>query len=385
MTAIRYLTAGESHGPVLTAIIEGLPAGLEINQERIDLQLERRQGGAGRGDRMRIEKDQVQILSGVRGGRTLGSPITLRIVNRDWENWRTVMAAGLEADTRQKTITRPRPGHADLAGALKYRQQDIRNILERASARETAIRVAVGAIAQEYLRAFGIRLQGQVSAIGAVKTRLAPRIHPEKLYDTPLYCPSRKATEAMLAEIAKAQSQGNTLGGIITVVAEGLPAGLGTYVQADRRLDGRLAQALMSIQAIKGVEIGLGFKAAYLPGSKVHDEIAYHAGRGYYHKTNRAGGLEGGMTNGERLVVRAAMKPIPTLGLPLNSVDMQNKKASAAVYERSDVCAVPAAAIVAQAAVAWVLAEAISEKFAGDHLDECLSNYREYVKYLKTR
>lgn len=385
MTSLRFLIGGESHGPALTAIIEGLPAGVTLDEERINIQLRRRQGGFGRGERMNIEKDRVQFLSGVRGGKTLGSPVTLQITNRDWENWQEIMAAGSEARLDERVITRPRPGHADLPGALKYRQDDIRNILERSSARETAIRVAVGAVAQEFLLAFGIRVQGQVSAIGSVKTRLVPRIHPDSLYDTPLYCPSPKATMAMTQSIAAAREKGDTLGGIVTVVAKGLPIGLGAHVQWDRRLDGRLSQALMSIQAIKGVEIGLGFEMANLPGSKVHDEISYVPERGFYHQTNNAGGIEGGITNGEGLVIRAAMKPIPTLANPLASIDIATKERIKATYERSDVCAVPAAAIVAQAAVAWVLAEAINEKFAGDHLEESQDNYQRYLEYLQKR
>lgn len=385
MTRLRFLTAGESHGKVLTAVIEGLPAGIALDQERINLQLKRRQGGFGRGGRMGIETDKIEITSGLRGGITLGSPIALSMANRDWENWKEVMAAGPEARLTERRVTRPRPGHADLAGALKYRQEDIRNILERASARETALRVAVGAVAQEFLRVFKIRIQGQVSAIGPVKARLSPRIYPESLYDTPLYCPSPVKTQAMLRAIEEARKKGDSLGGVVTVVAQGLPAGLGAHVQWDRRLDGRLAQALMSIQAIKGVEIGLGFAAASLPGSRVQDEIGYSPERGFNHQTNNAGGLEGGMTNGEALVIRAAMKPIPTLATPLASVDLASKESSKAAYERSDICAVPAAAIVAQAAVAWVLAEAIGEKFGGDHLEESLDNYRRYLDYIRHR
>lgn len=385
MGVLRFITSGESHGPALTAIIEGLPAGIELDPARINLVLGRRQGGVGRGGRMKIEKDQVEFLSGVRGGKTLGSPITLRITNRDWPNWQEVMAQGQEAKLTERVITRPRPGHADLAGALKYRQDDIRNILERSSARETAARVAVGAVCQQYLQAFGIRVQGQVSAIGGVKSLIEPKIQPETLYNTPLYCPNPEDTEKMLAEIAAAQERGDTLGGVVTVIAEGLPIGLGSHVQWDRRLDGRLAQALMSIQGIKGVEIGLGMETASLPGSAVQDEIFYDREKGYYHKTNRSGGLEGGISNGESLVVRAAMKPIPTLVSPLSSVDMKSKEISQAAYERSDVCAVPAAALVAEAAVAWVLAEAVCEKFAGDHLEEALDSYKRYLEYLKSR
>jgi len=385
MTALRYLSGGESHGPSLTAIIEGMPAGIMLDAQRINQQLQRRQGGVGRGGRMVIEKDPVEILSGVRRGPDLGRPNTLRISNRDWEKWQEINAAGPTARLTERVVTQPRPGHADLAGALKYRQSDIRNILERSSARETAVRVAVGAVAQEFLRAFAIRVQGYVSALGPVKTRLKPRIYPESLFETPLYCPSVKATQEMLRAIERAREKGDTLGGVVTVVAEGLPVGLGAHVQWDRRLDGRLAQALMSIQAIKGVEIGLGFGAAALPGSRTHDEITYTAGQGFYHRSNKAGGIEGGMTNGELLVLKAAMKPIPTLAQPLSSIDLATKEIIQAAYERSDICAVSAAAIVAQGAVAWTLAGALAEKFGGDHLTESQDNYRSYLDYLQQR
>jgi len=385
VTVLRYLSGGESHGRALTAIIEGLPAGIVLDEDRINAQLQRRQGGFGRGGRMEIEKDRVRFLSGVRGGKTLGSPVTLQILNRDWENWQEIMASGSGARLAERVVTRPRPGHADLAGALKYRQEDIRNILERASARETALRVAVGAVAQEFLNSLGIRVQGYVTALGAVKARMKPRIYPESLYESPVYCPSSKAAQEMIRAIEAARSQGDTLGGVVTVVADGLPPGLGAHVQWDRRLDGRLAQGLMSIQGIKGVEIGQGFTLAELPGSQAHDEIFYSPEKGFYRKTNNAGGLEGGMTNGELLVVRAAMKPIPTLAKPLRSVDLATKESIAAAYERSDVCAVPAAAVIAQGVVAWTLAEAVAEKFAGDHLDETRENFNSYKAYLQQR
>ncbi len=386
---LRYMTAGESHGKALTAIIEGLPAGLEVDIERINTLLHRRQGGYGRGGRMAIETDCVEFLSGLRDGVTLGSPLTVMISNRDWENWRSVMeptAQEMPPDVdSSKIVTKPRPGHADLPGGLKYRQQDLRNILERASARETAIRTAVGAIAGEFLRLFGIRVQGQVVSIGEVRTEADSSIAGEEIYENPFYCRDLKAVEAMKEIVDRARAAGDSVGGVIQVIAVGLPPGLGSHVHWDRRLDGQLAQAVMSIPAIKGIEIGLGFAGANLPGSRVHDEISYSAEKGFYHPTNRAGGLEGGITNGEPLVVRAAMKPIPTLYTPLATVDIHSKQTVSASVERSDVCAVPAAAIVAEAAVAWVLAVVMLEKFGGDHLEETLANYRNYLAYVKSR
>lgn len=383
---LRFLSAGESHGRALVAIIEGLPAGIKVDAERVNDFLRRRQGGYGRGKRMDIEQDRVDFLSGLRGGLTLGSPLTLAIYNRDWENWQEVMAATAEANLAERVITRPRPGHADLAGGLKYRQDDLRNILERASARETAIRVAVGAIAAEFLRAMAIEVQGQVIAIGHIHAFVEEKIFDRSLFETPLYCPDEKATAFMMKAIDEAQEKGNTLGGIIRIIGAGIPPGLGSHVQWDRRLDGRLAQAVMSIPAIKGVEIGAGFATAALAGSAVHDEITYEAGqKRFCHGSNHAGGLEGGITNGEQLVIQAAMKPIPTLTQALGSVDMVTKEPSPASVERSDVCAVPAAAVVGEAVTAWVLAEAVLEKFGGDHMEETLLNYRNYCEYLEGR
>jgi chorismate synthase len=381
---LRFLTAGESHGRALVAIIEGLPAGLELNLARINDFVKRRQGGYGRGQRMTIEEDRIEIFSGVRGSVTLGTPLTLVIYNQDWENWQEIMAVGVEAELEKRVVTSPRPGHADLAGGLKYRQEDLRNILERASARETAVRVAVGAVAEELLSCLGIRVQGQVVAIGDVQACVDEKIVDSKLlYENPLYCFDQEASLLMIKAIEDAKKRGDSLGGIIQVVAEGVPVGLGSYVQWDRRLDGRLAQALMSIPAIKGVEIGGGFSTAFLFGSQVHDEIEYYGGQGFQHRTNRAGGVEGGISNGEALVMRAAMKPIPTLTQPLVSVDWHTKEPSVAAVERADVCAVPAAAIVAEAVVAWVLAVAVMEKFGGDHLEETLLNYRNYLEHIK--
>jgi len=395
---LRYLSAGESHGKSLSAIIEGLPAGLEIRPERINELLKRRQGGYGRGGRMAIEADRVEFTAGLRNGHTLGSPLGLLITNRDWENWSKIMEPFAREDTREdsredsveassesemRRVTQPRPGHADLAGGQKYRQRDLRNILERASARETAMRTAVGGVAEEYLRVFGIRVQGRVAGVGRVSAASLDRIVDEDIYDNPFYCPDLNAVEAMKSAVDESKAAGDSLGGVVQVVAEGLPPGLGSHVHWDRRLDGRLAQVLMSIPAVKGVEIGLGFGGAVLPGSRVHDEIGYSPEKGYFRHTNRAGGIEGGITNGEPLVVRAVMKPIPTLYKPLASVDILTKELVSASIERSDVCAVPAAAIVAEAVVAWVLAAALAEKFGGDHIGETLANYRSYHEYVK--
>ncbi|RDV81746.1 chorismate synthase [Ammonifex thiophilus] len=378
---LRYLTAGESHGQALLTIIEGMPAGLWLTADYIDRQLERRQGGYGRGARQRIERDRVEILSGVRGGFTLGSPIALKIANRDWENWREIMNPGLEARLDERVITRPRPGHADLAGALKYAFYDLRNVLERASARETVARVAAGAVARRFLEELGITLAGQVVQIGEVKAVPAEGT-PEEIRSqadaSPVYCPDPQASAAMVEAIERAEKAGDTLGGIFEVRVYGVPPGLGSYVHWDRRLDGRLAQAVMSIPGIKGVEIGLGFALASLPGSRAHDEIFYSPVQGYYRVTNRAGGLEGGVTNGEPIVVRAVMKPIPTLRKPLRSVDMFTKEPVAAAYERADVCAVPAACVIGEAVVAWEVAAACLEKFGGDTMAELKESFLRY-------
>jgi len=383
---LRFLTAGESHGPVLTAIIEGLPAGLPITEEYINVQLARRQGGYGRGGRMKIEKDRVKILSGVRGGLTLGSPVTLQVENRDWENWRHIMDPSPGAGSSDRRVTRPRPGHADLAGGIKYRHRDLRNVLERSSARETAARVAVGAVARKFLEELEITIMGAVIRIGSVETKW-PRlpVHEIKaiLDKSQLLCPDPKSEETMKKEIDLAREAGDSLGGVFEIQVHGVPTGLGSHVHWDRKLDGRLAGALMSIQAIKGVEVGLGFLSATLPGSQVHDEIFYAAGKGLYRETNRAGGIEGGISNGEPLVVRAAMKPIPTLYKPLRSIDLETREIKEASVERSDVCAVPAACVVGEAVVAQVLAPECMEKFGGDHMEEIkerVDRYREYIK-----
>lgn len=379
---LRFLTAGESHGPALTAIVEGMVAGMPISTQYINDQLARRQEGYGRGGRMKIEKDQVQFLSGVRGGSTIGSPITLQISNRDWANWSEVMAAGSEAKLEERTVTRPRPGHADLAGAIKYDHQDIRNVLERSSARETAARVAVGTLARRLLEELGITILGFVRRIGSVEATLVENLQPQELRakakQSQLLCPDSQAEAAMIQEIDRAKEQGDSLGGVFEIRAYGLPVGLGSHVHWDRKLDSRLAGALMGIQAIKGVEIGLGFAAAALPGSQVHDEVFYSKEQGFHRQTNGAGGIEGGISNGEPLVVRAAMKPIPTLYKPLLSVDINTKETFAASVERSDVCAVSAACVVGEAVVAWELAVAIMEKFGSDSLGEIKERVQDW-------
>lgn len=380
---IRYLEAGESHGKGLVAIIEGLPAGIPVDVEFINKQLARRQGGYGRGGRMKIEKDKVEIITGVRNGKTMGSPVTLMVHNRDWANWEEIMSPEPGAAIDKRVVSLPRPGHADLTGGIKYNQEDLRNILERASARETTIRVAVGALAQTVLRQFGVELWSHVVHLGGVDAQPDYSRLNDALYDTPVYCTDEAAEQRMIQAIDAAKADGDTLGGIVEVVVNGLPLGVGTYVQPDRKLDGRLAQAVMSIQAFKGVEIGLGFEAAKVPGSQAHDEIYYEEGKGFYHKTNRCGGLEGSMTNGDPLIIRGAMKPIPTLYKPLHSVNYQTHEEGLASVERSDACAVPAAAIVMQNAVAWTVLESFLEKFGGDNLQEVTRNYNSYLDYVK--
>ncbi|MBO8163000.1 MAG: chorismate synthase [Brevibacillus sp.] len=382
---MRYLTAGESHGPQLTAIVEGMPSNLAISIEQINEQLARRQKGYGRGRRMQIESDRVTILSGVRHGYTTGAPITLVVENKDWTHWQKIMSVEpVEEGEERRRVSRPRPGHADLNGAIKYRQRDMRNILERSSARETAVRVAVGAVARQLLAAFGIKVAGQVLQIGEVRAeRIDVPIEEliERTEASPVRCLDKEAEARMMALIDKAKEEGDSLGGIVEVIVEGVPIGLGSHVQWDRKLDGRLAQAVMSIQAFKGVEIGIGFEAAGRPGSQVHDEIAWSEERGYYRKTNRAGGLEGGMSTGMPIVVRGVMKPIPTLYKPLMSVDIDSKEPFAASIERSDSCAVPAASVVAEAVVAWEIARAMCEKFPCDSLDEMIDYVNQYRAY----
>lgn len=428
---LRYLTSGESHGKALLCIIDGICSGLSISKEDINKDLLRRQKGYGRGGRMKIESDSVQILSGVRWGKTIGSPIALLIENKDWQNWKDVMSVELRVKSLELTnsrlqtpdsrlsVTRPRPGHADLAGAIKYNTHDIRNILERSSARETAARVAVGAVAKKFLSEFNIKVISYVTEIGGIKvqsSKFKVQSSEEKLLEvfekaetSPVRCPDKNAEKKIINKINTAIKKGDSLGGIFEVVVTGVPVGLGSYSQWDRRLNARLACALTGIQAIKGVEIGLGFEMSGKFGSEVMDEIFYRAqstdnppispltkggikegftkggmgGFGFYRKTNNAGGIEGGISNGMPIVLRAAMKPIPTLRTPLSSVDIISKKSFKAAYERSDVCAVPAASVVGEAVVAFVIADSFLEKFGGDSMDEIKRNYVGYLKQVR--
>lgn len=390
---IRYLTAGESHGPQLTAIIDGVPSGLNLTEEEVNVDLARRQMGYGRGGRMQIERDKASILSGVRWGKTIGSPVTLGISNLDWENWQEKMSPYEIHHDEKIRVTRSRPGHADLPGAMKYNHHDVRNILERSSARETAVRVAVGAVAKAFLNFFNIKVYGFVMELGEVKAsrKDLPLAGLREIAEkSELFTYDPEAEAEMKGLIDRAKEAGDTVGGIIEIVVSGAPTGLGSHVQWDRKLDARLAMSLMSIQAIKGVEVGIGFDAARNPGSRVHDEIYYDSSRiargqssGYFRKTNNAGGIEGGISNGEEIVLRAAMKPIPTLYKPLRSVDIITKEPFEATVERSDTCAVPAAAVVAEAVVAIEIANSFMEKFGGDSMPEIRRNYDGYVDYLR--
>jgi chorismate synthase len=368
---LRFLTGGESHGLALVTIIDGAPSNLPLAKADIDRDLERRQMGYGRGGRMSIERDAVDIASGVRGGRTLGSPISLIITNKDWPNWAAIMDVEA-APPVDAILTKPRPGHADLSGLIKYGFGDVRDVLERASARETAARVAVGAVAKRLLAEFGISVESAVLSIGAAATERGVQSAGEgALADkSPVRCLDEDVARGMMAGIDEAGAKGETLGGVFEVAAFGVPVGLGSYTQWDRRLDAALARAMMSIPAIKGVEIGDGFRLAERTGSEAHDEISYAPETGFFRSTNRAGGLEAGMTNGSAVRLRAAMKPIPTLGKPLMTVDIITKAPAEAISERSDVCAVPAASVVGEAVVAIELANALLSKFGGDNLDE---------------
>ncbi|MFA7403741.1 MAG: chorismate synthase [Pelobacteraceae bacterium] len=385
MSIFRYLTAGESHGPQLSAIIEGLPAGIHLSVDALNHDLSRRQQGYGRGDRMKIEKDTAQLLSGVRWGESIGSPVTLVVMNRDWENWSEKMSPLPEHRDDSSAVTRPRPGHADLTGVMKYNLNDVRNVLERSSARETAIRVAVGGVAKALLAEFGIKVGGFVAELGGIcaKTPVEPLEDLWQRADvSETFCCDQSAELDMKRAIDAAKSGGDTLGGVVEVQVIGVPPGLGSYVQWDRKLDARLAMALMSVQAIKGVEVGIGFDAARRPGSRVHDEIYYQ--NGYRRNSNNAGGIEGGMSNGEPIVVRAAMKPIPTLYSPLRSVDIRTHEPFEATVERSDTCAVPAALVVAEAVVAIEIANALLEKFGGDSIIEIRRNLESYLEQIRS-
>jgi chorismate synthase len=391
---LRFTTAGESHGIALVSILEGMVAGLPLVADDVDVELGRRQQGYGRGRRMKIESDHAEILSGVRAGQTLGSPIAMLIHNRDWKNWQEIMdPAPRESDPeRKRVVTRPRPGHADLSGMLKYDRDDARDVLERASARETTARVAAGAICKKLLRAFDITVGSHIVHLGGVDAR-RPAKMPTDLNAaadaSPLRTLDAEVEAEMIARIDAAKAEGNTLGGIAEVVCDGVPVGLGSHVSWDRKLDGRLAAALMSIPAVKAVEIGLGVEGATRKGSEVHDEIDpdesnVRAGR-VRRRTNRAGGLEGGITNGEQIVLRASMKPISTLMRPLGTVEMKTREPAQAVAERSDVTAVPAMGVIAEAMTAFIVAQAFLEKFGGDSLGETRRNYENYILSLSDR
>ena len=383
---LRYLNGGESHGKYLLAIIEGIPAGLPLTVDCINDDLIRRQKGYGRGGRMRVEEDRVEFGCGVRKGKTIGNPIGLLIPNKDWENWKEVMAVEEGPVPPEKVVTRPRPGHADLAGAIKYGHRDIRNVLEKASARETAIRVAIGGVAKALLAQFGIRVVSYTIEIGGVAASKCedPLDAYERAETSDVRCPDTKMGALMIERIRTAKHRGDTLGGVFEVVVTNPPIGLGSYSQWDRRLGARLAMAAMSIQAMKGVEIGMGFEAARRFGSEVHDEIDYEQKeRRFIRKTNNAGGLEGGITNGAPIVLRVAMKPISTLYSPKKSVDIETKESFDATVERSDICTVPAAGVVGEAVVAFEMAAAMVEKFGGDSLEEMKRNYDAYQDYVK--
>jgi len=377
----RFLTAGESHGKALTAIVEGVPAGLRLDEDFIAHELKRRQGGYGRSSRQKIEQDRAEILSGVRQGLTMGSPITLTIWNRDWENWKVSMfVSPVEGDT--KRITRPRPGHADLAGVTKYGLDDVRPILERASARETAARVAGGAVARRFLEEFGIEIRSHTVAIGGKRAKVATPVDWNQVESSLVRCDDAAAEKAMTSAIDEAAGSGDTVGGVSEVVGFGVPVGLGSHIQWDRRLDGKIAQAMMSIQSVKGLEIGDAFKVADERGSQVHDGIEM-GGESHYpwqRQSNRAGGIEGGISNGEPIVLRLAVKPIPTLAKPLPSVDLATRETVQAHFERSDVCVVPAVGVIGEAMLAVVLADAMLEKFGGDNMAETRRNFEGYLK-----
>ena len=371
---LRFLTGGESHGKCLVAILEGMVAGLEINAEDINPELSRRQEGYGRGGRMTIEKDRVEILSGVRLNRSLGGPIALLVPNKDFKI------------NELPVVKRPRPGHADLVGVLKYGRQDVRDILERASARETTARVAVGAVCKKFLKEFGVDLVSHVVEIGGVRadsSRLSFEKIKKEAFHSPMHCADKKAEKKMMARVDGARKEKDTIGGVFEVVVKGVPVGLGSFVHYDRRLSAKLCASLLSIQAVKGVEVGMGFGVARSLGREVHDEIFYDKKKGFYRKSNNAGGLEGGVTNGEQIVLRAATKPYATLMKPLGSVNIDSKKKEAATIERSDVTAVPACGVVGEAMVAFELAKAFLEKFGGDSMKEIKRNYDGYLKQIK--
>jgi len=386
MGQFRFVTAGESHGKGLVAVIEGMISGLSISEENIARDLKRRQAGYGRSPRMEIEQDRAEIVSGVRYGLTMGSPISLLIWNRDWENWQETMNVA-PVSKEVGPVTSPRPGHADLAGVTKYGTGDIRPILERASARETAARVAVGAVARRFLEEFGIAIHSHTISIGNHRMKQSKPVDWQQVENSAVRCTDAEAEKAMMAAIDEAKAKGDTLGGVFELIAAGVPVGLGSHVQWYRRLDGQIAQAIMSINAIKGVEIGTGFALVNMKGSQAHDIIEPNSKgmASHWHRaTNRAGGIEGGISNGQPIVVRAAVKPIATLGKPLPSVDIYSGKTTEAHYERSDICVVPAAGIIGEAMLATVLTNVMLEKFGGDHLKETLANYHSYISSLSS-
>ncbi|MCH8662688.1 chorismate synthase [Staphylococcus lugdunensis] len=380
---MRYLTSGESHGPQLTVIIEGVPANLAINTEDINKEMFKRQGGYGRGRRMQIEKDAVQIVSGVRNGYTLGSPITIVVTNDDFTHWRNIMGVepitAKEQQEMKRTITKPRPGHADLIGGMKYNHRDLRNVLERSSARETAARVAVGAVCKLLLAQLGINMYSRVVEIGGIKDKALydPNTFKSNIDKNDVRVVDDKIAQAMRDKIDEAKREGDSIGGVVQVMVEHMPVGVGSYVQYDRKLDGRIAQGVVSINAFKGVSFGEGFKAAEKPGSAIQDEIHYDKNKGYYRATNHLGGFEGGMTNGMPLIINGVMKPIPTLYKPLNSVDINTKEDFKATIERSDSCAVPAASVVCEHVVAFEIAKAILEEFQSNHMEQLVSQIEE--------
>jgi len=385
---MRYLTAGESHGPQLTTIIEGLPSGMPLLAEDINKELARRQKGHGRGRRMQIEQDAVHITSGVRHGLTLASPVALVVENNDWKHWTKIMGPDpLDDEDVKRVISRPRPGHADLNGALKYGHRDMRNVLERSSARETTVRVAAGAVAKKLLSLLGIKVASHVIEIGGVRSEVRSYESIDELTliteASPVRCLDPVAEKKMMQAIDDAKLNGDSIGGIVEVIVEGMPPGVGSYVHYDRKLDSKLAAAIVSINAFKGVEFGIGFEAASKPGSEVHDEIEWSEEKGFYRSTNRLGGLEGGMSTGMPIVIRGVMKPIPTLYKPLQSVDIETKEPFTASIERSDSCAVPAAAVVAENAIAWELAAAVLDQFYGDRLDTLIKSIEEQREYAR--
>ncbi len=387
----EYITAGESHGPQITAVIKNLPSGLNLDISEINHQLYRRQQGYGRGGRMEIEADEVAIKSGVRKGQTLGSPLTMVIKNQDWENWQETMSIEKEENLddfkEEDKVTQPRPGHADLVGAVKFNFSDMRNALERASARETAARTAVGSVCRQFISRFGIKIYSHVIQIGDVQAPEYSGEDPEKFFSrveaSDLRCGSKERENEMKSLINKWREKGDSVGGVFEIIVTGVPIGLGSYVNWDEKLEAKLAQAIMSIQAIKGVEVGAGFAGAAKPGSEFHDEIFYNEQEGFNRSSNNAGGFEGGVTNGEYISIKAAMKPIPTLATPLQTVDFSSKERAKAARERADVCAVPSASIVGEAVTAIEIAGGFAEKFGGDNMEEISANYNTYKEYIR--